>query len=166
MPLTVALSTSTSCWGWASGGAGAGAGGGSRGASGGVATAGGGGLTREDPGAGAIDRRVPCCARVRGAIVAALRRGADALARTGARSLPPGATRATREFSADDDPAVSSSGADGPETSSPSDPSPPNPPDPSAITSSAASRAKGTIAAAVPARKSWRNHAPTRSITR
>jgi len=97
---------------------------------------------------------------------APLSRPVDAATRARARSRPSGAAGATRMFSVADGLAASISGTAGPATSCPSDPSPPSPPDPSPITSSAASSATGTIAAAVPARRSWRNHAPTKSMLR
>ena len=128
-----------------------------------------GAVTPEDPGVGAICVPDRGSARRPGADAGArppLARPVEAATRARARSLPPGAAGATRAFSATDGLAASISGTAGPATSCPSDPSPPSPPDPSAITSRAATSATGTIAAAVPARRSWRNHAPTRSMLR
>jgi hypothetical protein len=52
----------------------------------------------------------------------------------------------------------------GPLTSWDRDPRLPSPPAPTTATTNAATTAIGTSAAAVPARRSWRSHAPTRSM--
>ena len=171
-PLTVEPSTSPSSGGRcvpAGGGGGGGGGGNEAPAASGGATGADGAVTLEDPGVGAICLPDRCSALRPGADAGArppLARPVEVATRVRARSLPPGAAGATRTFSAADGLAASISGTAGPATSCPSDPSPPSPPDPSPITSSAASSATGTIAAAVPARRSWRNHAPTKSMLR
>ena len=125
------------------------------GGAGGTAGPRGGGATRRGGCGGAgggILRVLAAVARRGGARRAAARRGAGAI---GATSVPraPGSPASAGEIS-------------GPTRTWRSEPSPPKPPAPTSTTTSAATMAAGTIAAAVPARSSWRSHAPTRSMRR